>query len=171
MKKLRLSNMVPPDPSSHYTRDKKYWVWLGNGVKRSFTNKKHADAFLVKLSKYMNEKIAEMNLIYAGLFTEYRLTWFYIDPNVSDGMDQRLIYINSIFSKLGNRWNNSDINTLNNFKLLIEDLKGFATPILKALLAKNDYAAKHRIEISIARLTRIESDVLMFLDCINEDWK
>jgi hypothetical protein len=172
MRKTHLHTITDPKPGSIYTRDKKYWIWLGNGIKCSFSNKKQAVSFLANLSKLVNEKLFELNLIYIDIFAEYRRLWFYFDvEQLRQSPDEQLHYINKNFDMLANtRWQQSNIGAFNRLRNLIDDLKQLTQLVIEVAIKKNDYAVKNFLNVHVRRMDAMKASIETFRQSINEDY-
>jgi hypothetical protein len=172
MRKTHLHTITDPKPGSIYTRDKRYWIWLGNGVKCSFTNKKHAVSFLANLSKLVNEKLFELNLIYIDIFAEYRRLWFYFDvEQLRQSPDEQLHYINKNFDMMANNHRQqSNIDAFNRLRNLIDDLKAFTQLVIEVAIKKNDHAVKNFLNVHLCRMDAMKAGIEAFRQNINEEY-
>lgn len=81
MKKIKLKHLTEPVNGSPYTRDKFYYVNLGRGIKKQFTNRAQAEKYLNEVSRYLSYKMVECNELYITAFALYRRAWFYFDAS------------------------------------------------------------------------------------------
>lgn len=81
MKQVKITGLQEPSPESVYTDRLLYKINLGNGIVRSYTTKKQAQAFLTEVSRFLTYKLHECNELYISVFTMYRRAWFYFDHN------------------------------------------------------------------------------------------
>jgi hypothetical protein len=164
MKKIKIETYSTPRPESHYSRDKYYWVWLGNGSKRLFSNRKHAEAFLVKTNRFLNEKIFELNRLYVEIFAEYRRLWFYFDSDrkiVSEQVDDLMVWINRKFTITieNSRNENGNFNVFRNLRQIISDLSHIINVCSDLQAQKNNWVEKYNLIVMQRRLSDIENEI------------
>lgn len=165
MKKIKIENYDEPIIGSIYTRDKLYWVWLGNRVKRSFANRKHAEAFLVEVSRFLNQCTFELNLIYVEIFSEYRRLWFYFDKKAIESfeMDRIMTWVNKNFDLLiGTSGINGNFNSFRNCSLIIDNLNEIIQNLKNLHLSRNKYAELYTLEVCRRRLQKINDELENF---------
>ena len=75
MKTVHLTKINSKQRSQHE-------VFLGNGARNSFANKKDAKKFLTDTSRFMTRKLVDLNEIYTRTFCEYRQLWFLLSNHV-----------------------------------------------------------------------------------------
>lgn len=163
MKKIKIQNYSEPRPESHYTRDKKYWVWLGNGAKRSFTNRKHAEAFLAQTNRFLNEKVFELNRLYAEIFAEYRRIWFLMDGRIAyaDDLDRTLEWTNKKFNLMmeNSAGANGNYFAFTNMRVIISYLHEVLNALQDTQKLRNNWVEKHNLAVIAARLDAVKRDV------------
>lgn len=87
MKKINIQQVSVPDKlnKSHYIKENKFQIYLGNGVRKYFTNKKKIRAYLTTVNLFLNYRLHEVNSLFSECYSEYRKAWFYFtseDPLV-----------------------------------------------------------------------------------------
>jgi len=84
MKKIKIQQVISPDKTSVYIKQKYYCVYLGEQKFCYFNNEVKALRFLAETNRFYNSILHEQNYLYTQLFLEYRNTWFYISETQSN---------------------------------------------------------------------------------------
>lgn len=161
MKKIKLENYTDPKPGSIFVRDKSYWVWLGNGVKRSFSNRKHAEAFLVATNRFLNQKVFELNRLYVEVFAEYRRLWFYFDKSqtvINNRIEANLEWTNKKFNLMIDISShiNGNFTSFQNMRVIIDNLRDIVNELMTLQKQKNNWVEKYNLAVIAARLDELE---------------
>lgn len=165
MKTIKIEKYTDKNPKSIFTRDKSFWVYLGNGTKHSFSNKKHLTKFLADTNEFLKARLFELNKIYAEIFVEYRKMWFYFDSEnlktVSDRFDDELIYVNKSFRMIIERssWNEGNHFTFKHFYYAIEKFTEIVNVMIEVQRSKSNYVEKRNLEVIASRLRWIEESI------------
>lgn len=162
MKTIKIEKYTDKRTDSYFTKDKCFWVFLGNGSKHSFTNKKHLKKFLAETNEFLKARLFELNKIYAEIFTEYRKIWFYFDgeslKTFSDRFDDDLILVNKSFRMIIERssWNDGNQLTFKHFYYVIEMFTGILNVMIEVQKAKSNYVEKRNLEVIASRLAYVK---------------
>ena len=161
MKKVKLEKYTEPRVGSIYTRDKYYWVWLGNDTKHRFSNRKHAEAFLARTNRFLNERVFELNRLYVEVFAEYRRLWFYFDRAEIAGnerIEMMLEWINKKFNIMIDRsgGENGNFNTFINMRVIIDNLRQIVLTLEELQKRKNNWVEKYNLAVIAVRLNEVE---------------
>lgn len=165
MKAVKIERYEDKRPESHYTRDKSFWVYLGNGSKRSFTNKKHLTKFLAETNEFMKQNLFELNRIYAEIFAEYRKIWFYFDAadlkSVSQRFDDDLIFVNKSFNMMVERagWTNGNHFVFKDFYYIIIKFTEIVNTMIEVQRSKSNYVEKRNLEVITSRLQDMKNKI------------
>ncbi len=161
MKKIKIEKYDEPRVGSIYTRDKYYWVWLGNGSKHRFSNRKHAEAFLARTNRFLNERVFELNRLYVEVFAEYRRLWFYFDRGAMFGnekIENNIEWLNKKFNILIDRsgGENGNMNSFNNMRMIVDMLREIVLTLEELQKRKNNWVEKYNLAVIAARLHEVE---------------
>lgn len=117
MRKIAIDKIQSPDYQSHYIKQKQYQVFLGNGAKCYFTNKKDAKQFVAETNRFLNDRIHEINYMYGLVFNEYRAIWFFLhDTDKTKIIGKKIIEaLNMVDVYLNNAVNRSKTINGNHF--------------------------------------------------------
>lgn len=164
MKKIKIENYENPKPLSIYTKDKYYWVWLGNETKHRFSNRKHAEAFLVRTNRFLNERLFELNRLYVEIFTEYRRLWFYFDRKAMESniqIEGTLEWINKKFNIVIDRSQgiNGNFNVFQNMLIIVDNLKHIIKVLTDLQTQKNNWVERYNLIVISKRLDEIEKTI------------
>jgi len=161
MKKIKIEKYDEPRVGSIYTRDKYYWVWLGNGSKHRFSNRKHAEAFLAQTNRFLNERVFELNRLYVEVFAEYRRLWFYFDKSATldnERIEGLLEFTNKKFNILIDRsgGENGNFNVWHSMRVLIDNMLEIVKVLEDLQKKKNNWVEKYNLAVIAARLDEVE---------------
>ena len=162
MKKVRIEQLNEPKIRSIFLKDKFYWVWLGNGTKHRFTNRKHAEAFLAQTNRFLNERVFELNRLYVEIFAEYRRLWFYFDNHSvvsNEKIENLLEWTNKKFNILIERSSgvNGNFNAFQNMRILIDNLLEVVKVLEELQQRKNNWVEKYSLAVIATRLNELEN--------------
>jgi len=90
MKKIHLINDTSPDKSSVYTEQKRYRIFLGNGLTFYYSTKKDFTYAMAEINRNLNIILFELNEMWIYCFSEYRRLWYYM-PDLTFGSDEATI--------------------------------------------------------------------------------
>lgn len=171
MKRITLKETILPDKSSHYIQDKKYCVFLGNELRRYFTNKKHLRAFLVTTNEFLNYKMHELNYLYGIVFTEYRRAWFYftadhpVAKNNFERMErsirEQIKHVEQSFDWLAKRsgFTNGNYLTFKHLYLICDNLVDIVEVLKQVQQLRRYFVEIHRLEIFRTQSQRIKESI------------
>lgn len=131
MKKIKLVNIIQADKSAVYIKYKSHSVALGNGVTVYFSDYKGALSFLAETNNFLNQKLFEVNQVYADLFVEYRRAWFYAGSELDLSLFGTLESIEKQFSLMISRahFQNGNYFVFKYFFNIIESLNNICNEI------------------------------------------
>lgn len=171
MKRITLKETILPDKSSVFVQDKKYCVFLGNELRRYFTNKKQLRAFLVETNSFLNYKMHELNYLYGIVFAEYRRAWFYftadhpVQKNNLERMERsirdELKHIEKSFDWLARNsgYNNGNYLTFKHLYLLCDNLASIVEVLKQVQHLRRYFVEIHRLEIFRTQSLRIKESI------------
>lgn len=171
MKRITLKETILPDKSSHYTRDHKYCVFLGNELRRFFTNRKHLRAFLVATNAFLNYKMHELNYLYGIVFAEYRRAWFYftaghpvaknvlseMERNIRDEFDQMEKSFDWLWKRSG--LPNGNYLTFKHLYLICDNLVSIVEVLKQVQHLRRYFVELHRLEIFRTQAVRLKESL------------
>ena len=171
MKRITLKETMLSDKSSVYIRDKKYCVFLGNELRRYFTNKKHLRAFLVQTNSFLNYKMHELNYLYGIIFAEYRRAWFYftadhpvpknnferMERSIRDEMNQVVKSFDWLARNSG--FTNGNYLTFKHLYLICDNLASIVEVLKQVQHLRRYFAEIHRLEIFRTQSMRIKESI------------
>jgi len=171
MKRITLKETILPDKSSVYTRDHKYCVFLGNELRRFFTNRKHLRAFLVRTNQFLNYKMHELNYLFGIVFAEYRRSWFYFTAGHPVMRNQLADMERSIRDELGQMeksfdWltkrsglTNGNYLTFKHLYLICDNLVSIVEVLKQVQHLRRYFAELHRLEIFRMQALRVKESL------------
>lgn len=164
MKRIKIDKVQAPDPKPVYVWQTKYRVALGNGVRKQFTSRKLALAFLADTNRFLNLKLHEANLFYGEVFTEYRNNWFYFGENADRSeikCENLLQQIREPFKLLVTRsnWMNGNDFTWKHLHTIFELLLQVLAELRALHRQKSKYAELRRILIIESRIQFAQSQL------------
>lgn len=150
------------------TRDRKHEVFLGNGSRTVFGNKKEAKKFLADASRFMTKKLVDLNEIYSRVFVEYRQLWFLLSNHkgtktnylqeeraIKDGLDT----VNHFFDKVANNRGFSDYTVFIDARKICL----FLSETIKALVylnkRRNNTVTYYSLENLLTRCTELATEI------------
>lgn len=144
MKKVKFNQAKEPDKSSIYTNAKNYSLSLGFGIKLSSKNKRSFNSAVYHINEDLTEILYQINAAYVFCFTEYRLSWFYLQGTqfrVSQKADEYNSEINRLFNLLSDRngWSNGNYFAFKYFYLIIEDLDKWMDELIELRHRKRQF--------------------------------
>jgi len=171
MKRITLKETIPPDKSSVYTRDHKYCVFLGNGLRRFFTNRKHLRAFLVATNNFLNYKMHELNYLFGIIFAEYRRSWFYftaghpvmknrladMEHNIRDEFSQMEKSFDWLTKRSG--LTNGNYLTFKHLYLICDNLVSIVEVLKQVQHLRRYFAELRRLEIFRTQALRVKESL------------
>lgn len=171
MKRITLKETILPDKSSVYVRDKKYCVFLGNELRRFFTNKKHLRTFLVQTNEFLNYKMHELNYLYGIVFAEYRRAWFYftadhpvaknnferMERSIRDEMNQVVKSFDWLARNSG--FTNGNYLTFKHLYLICDNLVSIVEVLKQVQHLRRYFVEIHRLEIFRTQSLRIKESI------------
>lgn len=171
MKRITLKETILPDKSSVYIQDKKYCVFLGNELRRFFTNKKHLRAFLVATNAFLNYKMHELNYLYGIVFAEYRRSWFYftadhpvmrnqladMERNIRDEFGQMEKSFDWLTKRSG--LPNGNYLTFKHLYLICDNLVSIVEVLKQVQQLRRYFVEIHRLEIFRIQALRIKESL------------
>lgn len=180
MKQIKIQHFTPANKNSVYIDKKKYSVQLGNGIKKLFTDKKQAVAFLSETNLFLNTKLKELNFILIDVFELYRIAWFYMDNtrtkkqlNLSKIDHKSKNEIQNLFktfdiivSRTGSP--NSNHFTFLHFNNIIKSLTTILNILLELYESKSHTDKIYKIKFLINQTTNIKSELAGYPNTNND---
>jgi hypothetical protein len=162
MKKIKIENYREPVKESIYTRDKRYWISLGNGARLSFTNRKDAKAFLARTNRFLNERVFDLNRIYVDVFSEYRRIWFYFDDGEKENnerieltMHWTNVRFNVMIRNAG--YESGNAYAFQNLRTIISNLLEIIATLRDVQKRRNNWVERYNLEVLSRRLTEVDA--------------
>lgn len=164
MRQIKINNIVLPDKSSHYLKQKQYCVFLGNETRYYFSRFNDAKCFLAKTNRFLNSQMAELNYLAGIIYCEYRKIWLYL----SDSREKEII---DCFELFDHNLNYAVIKSqgINGnyfaFKFLLSgtvNINVAAALILAFLEAKKYYSDYKRVQSLKRQILFIKRQILDF---------
>jgi hypothetical protein len=166
MRAINLFKIELPIKSSHYTKQRMYSVWLGNGAKRYFSNLKDAKAFITETNRFLNDRLHELNYQYGVIFTEYRKVWFYLSDNYETRKFEKKIiecfaFIDKFFIQAGTRSGtiNGNYFVFNYLFGICEHLVIIIDEIINVLKQRRYSAEEKRVDTFKRQIVFIRSEL------------
>lgn len=157
MRQITIVHIEFPDHSSVYIKRKQYSVCLGNGSRTYHSTYKLAKRFMAETNRFLNDRLHELNYLYANIFSEYRKIWFYFkgvqnaDTNIINCFNETDGY----FVKVVTRGNTPNANSfIYGWIFSICDALNESIQVIKDILKGQKYYADLR------RVEMIERQVL-----------
>lgn len=154
-RKIKIHELIPPDPSSVYTKNKFFCVFLGNGVRRYFTNKKNAFAFLAETNRFLNLMLYDLNELLATLFLEYRRAWVYFDTRKAEyelNKDIKSIADLIESAPIRSRVSNSNYVVMQTILAALDSLEHGNVILLEIMQKNNHWNTIRRIDSVLERI-------------------
>lgn len=169
MRAINLFKIELPNKSSHYTKQRMYSVWLGNGAKRYFSNLKEAKAFMAETNRFLNDRLHELNYQYGVIFTEYRKVWFYLSDNYETrNFEKKIIgcfaFVDKFFIQAGTRSGtlNGNYFVFNYLFGICEYLITIINEIINVLNQRRYSAEEKRVETFKRQIEFVNSEIGKF---------
>lgn len=137
MKQIRINTLLNADKSSLLTRERRYRIFLGNGITVYFTNKKHAAAYIAETNRFLTRLASELNYLYIKIWSSYRHNYFTIFHvfNKDFKIKSSIESIEKSFNMIATRssWTNGNYFTFKWFTGIIEELQEMNDKIIKLI--------------------------------------
>ena len=166
MKKVKLSRYKIPEKSSIITANRKYQVYLGNGLNVLFTNEKEVKKFLLETNRFLTDKLFEINDYRSKLLQLYCLLWFYMVQYKNFKFDSsRLIneftHLDRIMSLAANRGSyiNGNYMVFKHLNSCLDILTYIAEQIDHVYKSKRNFLDSTHIAILIHRIEVTREDI------------
>lgn len=158
----------------HYSiTNKSYRVAIGNGITRSFDNKKNCLKFLADCNRFLNLKLHEANFIYSDVYAQYRRNWFYFDHHKSPGailfqlersIKNNLTKTEETFDLICERsgFENGNYFVFSHFKAIFNGLKSAVKSLQKLQKSKSSAVDIHKLQVLYDRIIHLENETYQF---------
>lgn len=164
MKKIRINEMVLPDRSSVYLKQKQYCIFLGNDSRNYFPSSKAAKEYLAKTNRFLNQQLHRLNFSYINLFSEYRQFWFYIEAQQTRNsfkMFRNFEEIENIFVKIIDKshYVNGNYTTIIDLNRIADLLIENSDMLLKFVTSRKFYLEAQKIDVFKTEILNTKKDI------------
>lgn len=168
MKTIKIQQYTPPNKSSVYIKDKKYSIRLGNGYEGIFGSRESVISFLHETNTFLNNKMHELNFIFAEAFTLYRCAWFYLDnkkaaklSSLEDKIKRNIAAIEHGFTMLTNRSHlpNGNYLVFKHFSNIANNLSGMLSETNILFIAKGQTDRIYRVRQLVEQIENINVEL------------
>jgi hypothetical protein len=110
MQNVKLTDYQRPDRSSSYTLQKRYYSIHAASACFYFKSERRLKLWLGELNRQLNALAADVNCLYADVFTEYRYYYLHLNSTERGKFEQRFHSIDKTFDLLVSRCNDRASN-------------------------------------------------------------
>jgi len=150
-------------------RGKSHEVFLGNGTRNAFANKKEAKKFLADTNRFLTKKLIDLNEIYYRAFVEYRQIWFLL-YNVKQGKktnyreDEKTIKagldaVEHFFDKIASSFSSTDYTVFIDAKKICLYLSEVLKCLVELNKRRNNTVAYYTLENLLSRVTTLANEI------------
>ncbi|MCF8298631.1 MAG: hypothetical protein K9J13_13875 [Saprospiraceae bacterium] len=157
MRKARINSITNVDRVKRSLG--KYQIYLGNEF-FYFESHSKADKFQIKVNKYINEELENLNQKYISIHGIYRDNYFVIEMRQNNTIKMNLEIIQSSFELCLDRsgWENGSKFAFNHLSNITECLQNIIDTINSYCIKKHDYVTLRKLKIYDDELFRMQNN-------------